>query len=282
MSAPKPLKQQIADYVDRSSLQLPVFNPVALELQEVLRDEGADASRIEATIGKDPALVVQVLRMANSSLYAGLNEITTLRQALMRLGAKQVSRLAIAAAQLSLYRSKDALVASYMTGLWQQAYASALGASWIAEKSGHQDLAETAFLAALLHDIGKLFILKAIEDIAGKEQPAQSLPLTLIDDMLESLHCEYGHLLMKRWNFPDAYCTVGRDHHNENYENGQVILIMVRLLDQVCARLGIGCIGDPQIMPSASPEAQALGLNDIRMAELEIMLEDNMLLLKAA
>ena len=274
MSAPKSLKEQIADYIGRSSLQLPVFNPIALELQEVLRDDRADASTIETAISKDPALVVQVLRMANSSLYTGLNEITTMRQALMRLGAKQVSRLAISAAQLSLYRSKDALVASYMTDLWHQAYASAVGACWIAEKSGYQDIAESAFLAGLLHDVGKLLILKAIEGINSNEQSGQALPRSLVDDMLESLHNEYGHMLMKRWNLPDAYCVVGRDHHKETFEQEQILLIIVRLLDQVCAKLGIGCAANLEAMPSASAEAQVLRLTDIRMAELEIMLED--------
>ena len=282
MSAPKSLKQQIADYIEGPDPRLPVFNPVALELQEVLRNENVNASSIEAAVGKDPALVAQILRLANSSIYAGLHEITTMHQALMRLGSKQVSRLATAAAQLSLYQSKDALVASYMTGLWQQAYASALGASWIAEKSGYRDVAEAAFLAGLLHDVGKLLILNAIEDFTAKQQLAQAPPRTLVDEMIESLHSEYGHLLMTRWNLPNVYCVVGRDHHNADFKQDQVLLIMVRLLDQVCARLGIGCCANPQVVPAASPEAQALGLNDIQMAELEIMLEDSMLVPQAA
>jgi len=272
----KSLKQQIADHIGRSGLRLPVFNPIALELQTLLRDENADLSRIESAIAKDPALVVQVLRLANSALYAGLNEITTVRQALMRLGARRVSRLATAAAQLSLYRSNDALLAGYMTDLWLHAYACALGASWLAEKSAHTHLTEAAFLAGLLHDIGKLLILKTIEDITVKEHGTPP-PRHLVDDMLDCLHCEFGYTLMKGWNLPEAYCVIGRDHHEAHADDHMPLMLLVRLADQVCDKLGIGCEPQPDAVPSASYEAQVLRLTDIRMAELEIMLEDNAL-----
>lgn len=281
MTQQRPLKQQIADHIGRSGLRLPVFNPIALELQELLRDDNADLAQIESTVAKDPALAIQVLRLANSALYAGLHEITTMRQALMRLGAKKVSRLATAAAQLTLYRSNNALVAGYMTELWQHAYGCALGASWIAEKTAHTALAEASFLAGLLHDVGKLLILKTLEDVVAKEgTPAPARHL--VDDMLECLHCEFGYTLMKGWNLPEAYCVVGRDHHGEHTLQDMPIMAMVKLSDQVCEKLGIGCEARPDTVPSASQEAQALRLTDIRMAELEILLEDAMLAPEAA
>ena len=273
MTTARSLKEQIAEHMARSGLRLPVFSVIAMELQQALGDERADLSHIESIIAKDPALAMQVLRLANCALYAGLNEISTVRQALLRLGAKKVSRLATAAAQLALYRSSEALVGSYMADLWRHAYACALAAGWLAEKTAHTDLAESAFVAGLLHDIGKLLILKTIEDILSKEHGTPP-PRHLVDDMLECLHCEFGYTLMKRWNLPEAYCAVGRDHHNESIEHRMPIMIMVRVADQVCAKLGIGCPAQPDAVPSASIEAQALRLTDIRMAELEIMLED--------
>jgi HD-like signal output (HDOD) protein len=278
----KPLKELIAEYIGRSSLQLPVFNPVALELQKLLNTGDANAESIESTIAKDPALVGQVLRMANSSIYAGLNRITTMRQALMRLGEKQVARLAMASAQLSLYQSKNALIERYMQNLWVHAYASAIGSGWVADRTGHGERAESAFLAGLLHDIGKLLILKVIEEVMSKEQGHQDLSAALVDEMLGSLHCEYGHMLMQHWNLPEQYCIVGRDHHNAELDATQVEVVIVRLLDQVCAKLGIGGCADPEIMPAASEEAHLLSLNEIKLAELEIALEDGVLARAAA
>jgi HD-like signal output (HDOD) protein len=276
MAEVKSLKERVAECIGRAGLQLRMFNPVALELQKALADEDAAPAAIESMIAKDPALVGQVLRMANSSLYSGLAEITTVRQALLRLGVKQVARLAIAAAQHSLYGARNPALGGRLADLWRQAYASALGASWIAEKCGHRDSAEPAFLAGLLHDIGKLVILRALEEVATERADGAELPGTLVEEMLESLHCDSGYELMKRWNLPDRYCVVGRDHHKPDYDASHVLLVIVRLLDQVCAKLGIGRAAAPDLVPAASAEAQLLGLSELQLAELELALEDGL------
>ena len=275
MAGDRPLKEQITEYIGKASLQLPMFNPIVLELQEALRDEDSTPAKIEATIAKVPALAGQVLRMANSSAFAGLTQVATVKQAVMRLGMKPVARLAIAASQMNLYRSKSALVGVHMGALWRQAYACAIGASWVAEKTGRPALAEPAFLAGLLHDIGKLLILRALEEIAARESN-EFLSAALVEEMLESLHGDLGFALMKRWNLPETYCTVGRDHHCEQPDPSNVLLAIVRLLDQVCAKMGIGGSADPEMVPAASAEAQALGISEVQLAELEIVLEDSM------
>jgi len=53
------------------------------------------------------------------------------------------------------------------------------------------------------------------------------------------------------------------------------VLVIVRLLDQVCHKMGIGMTADAEIVLAASPEALHLGLKEIQLAELEIRLEDN-------
>ena len=121
MSDDRNLKSMIAEALNKPGVQLPVFNPVALELQEIMKDEDSSAGKIESTIMRDPALALQVLRLANSAVYAGLAEINTLKQALMRVGTKQVLRLATAAAQQSLYRSTDPRCQKQMENLWASA-----------------------------------------------------------------------------------------------------------------------------------------------------------------
>lgn len=281
INSEKSLRDHIAEAVEKPGIQLPVFNPVALDLQQILQDESTTNARIEATLQRDPALAVQILRMANSSLYAGLSEITTLKQALMRVGTKQVLRLAMAAAQLSLYRSKNPLCNRYMEEMWRAATASATGAAWLAEKCGHGELSEQAFLAGLLHDVGKLVILRVIEDFASAPPNGKPIRDTVITEMLEALHCEYGYSLMKRWNLPEQYCLVGREHHASQCNTGNVLLVTVRLADQICSKLGIGCDSEPELMPAASEEAAALRIGEVQLADLEVTLEDQVGLLAA-
>ncbi|MFM9967164.1 MAG: HDOD domain-containing protein [Burkholderiales bacterium] len=281
MNTDKSLKDHIAEAIQKPGIQLPVFNPAALELQKIMQDENVSNAQIEATLQSDPALAVQVLRMANSSLYAGLSEITTLRQALMRVGSKQILRLAMAAAQLGLYRSKSPLCRRYMEEMWRAASASATGAAWLAEKSGHGALSEQAFLAGLLHDVGKLVILRVIEEIAAAPPNGKPIPDNVITEMLDALHCEYGYDLMRRWNLPEQYCLVGREHHAPDCNTGNVLMVTVRLADQICRKLGVGCDAEPELMPAASDEAAALRIGEIQLADLEVTLEDQVGLLAA-
>ena len=277
----KSLKDHIAEAIQKPGIQLPVFNPVALELQQIMQDQNSSNASIEATLQRDTALSVQVLRMANSSLYAGLSEITTLKQALMRVGSKQIMRLAMAAAQLGLYRSSNPMCRRYMEEMWRAASASAAGAAWLAQKSGHGALSEQAFLAGLLHDVGKLAILRVIEELAGTPPKGKPIPDNVITEVLEALHCEYGHDLMRRWNLPEQYCVVGRDHHARECDTGNVLLVTVRLADQICRKLGVGCERDPELMPAASEEATALRIGEVQLADLEVTIEDQVGLLAA-
>ncbi len=276
MSSEMSLKDHIAAAIAKPGIQLPVFNPVALELQHLMQNKDVSNASIEATIQRDPALTVQVLRMANSSLYTGLTEITTLRQALMRVGSKQVMRLALAAAQLSLYQSNHPVCRRHMGDMWRAATACATGAAWLVEKSGHGALSEQAYMAGLLHDVGKLVILRVIEDLANDPRQGKPIPDAVISEMLDALHCEYGCDLLRRWNLPEQYCLVGHDHHAEPCNTGNVLMVAVRLIDQICRKLGIGCEPEPDLMPAASEEAAALRLSEVMLADLEVTLEDLM------
>jgi HD-like signal output (HDOD) protein len=62
-------------------IELPVFNPVALELLQLLADPETEISNVIETINKDQALSIQILKMANSSAYAGRYKSETIKDA---------------------------------------------------------------------------------------------------------------------------------------------------------------------------------------------------------
>lgn len=276
MNAPLSLKDRIAETARKPGTHLPVFNSVALEVQKLINDQSVPVARIESTLLRDPALSAQVLRMANSSMYAGLSSVTTLRQALTRVGAQQVMRLVLAAAQVSLYQSHHPLFKRHLAEMWKAAYASAIGAAWVAHKSGHGEMAEQAFVAGLLHNVGKLVILRSIEKMSIEKNLEGPLPDSVAAEMIEALHCEFGYELMQRWNLPEVYSVIGRDHHLPECDTGNVLMVAVRLVDLVCRKMGIGCTAEPDLVPAASEEASALLLGDIALADLEVTLEDKL------
>ncbi|HCB13872.1 MAG TPA: histidine kinase, partial [Gammaproteobacteria bacterium] len=136
---------------------------------------------------------------------------------------------------------------------------------------------DDSFMAGLLHNIGQLVILRVIDELsANKQLGGGPLPENLLNELLNSnMHNAMGYVLMKRWNLPDEYCIVARDHHREPYDSDNILLTIVRLADQACEKLGIGLRSDSSIALAATPEAQALGLGEIVLTEVEILLEDS-------
>ena len=89
-------------------------------------------------------------------------KVTTIRDAIVRLGARQVTNVVTVVTQSQQYRTKDKTMAAYMQTLWKHALGCALGTKWFADKTDYKELAQEGLMAGLLHDIGQLFLLKVL------------------------------------------------------------------------------------------------------------------------
>ena len=212
-------------------IELPVFNPVALDLLHMLAEPHTDIFDVVRTISEDQALAAQVLRMANSPSYMGRNKCETIKSAAIRLGARQITNLAMAASHASLHASENPLVNEFMQDLWLHSHACALGCKAVAQSTGQQNLADQAYMAGLLHDIGKLYLLKAMERIMQIGQLTITLERKLLQDVFSEMHVDFGCRLMQHWNLPGIYRTIVAEHHAEEFDTGNLLLAIVRMVN---------------------------------------------------
>src|SRR5262245_13656119 len=217
MLAEKSLVDIIHERVSSKAQQLPVFHHVALKLMHVLAQEDYGIAQVAQMIIEDQALSSHVLSMANSAFFGGLSKITTIRNAIVRLGARQVVNIVTVVTQSQQYRTKDKTMAAYMQTLWQHSLGCALGMKWFAEKTGYKELAQEGLLAGLLHDIGQLFLLKVLENVQASD-PELALSKPVIVEVLQHMHVEQGTLLMQHWNIPELYGEIVSQHHLETYD----------------------------------------------------------------
>jgi HD-like signal output (HDOD) protein len=152
--------------------------------------------------------------------------------------------------------------------------ACAFGAKWLARKCGFNDIVQDAFLSGLLHDIGSLFIATVIDDIRQSGKIKTQIAPSLVQEVVRTLHPRLGHSLMNAWNLPEKYSIVARDHHEDEFDTKNYLLIVVRLADKTCNKMNIGPDPAPDMMLTATQEAVLLGLAEVDIAELEVRLED--------
>ena len=275
ISTEKPLIELIKEHLQGDLQGLPVFNSVAVKLQQMLARRDFKIDDIIEMISEDQSLASQVLKVANSSYYAGLSSIATIKDAIVRLGAQEVANMVMMASQFEMYHSENEYLNSSMQKLWIHSLACATGAKWLAKKTGYVNLAAESFMGGLLHDIGQLALLKVLDDIHRNKESKAPFSDTLINEILDRMHEDVGYSLMKSWSLPEAYCSIAINHHKEDFDGNDILFVLVRLSDKACKKIGKSLHPDASISLVSSTEVQFLGIKEMTLAELEIIVEDS-------
>ena len=264
----------IEEKIDDGGIDLPVFDRIALRIRQMLSRHDYNASELTKVIEQDQALASQILKVANSAFYTGLKQTKTIRDALVRIGSKGIINLVMVATQNESYRSQKKEFRIWMNPLWSHALGTAIGSRWLALHLGLNRIAEECFLAGLLHDIGKLLLLRIIEDLQKSESIPPNISSSIIKDILEDMHCDKGERLMLHLNMPEIYCLAVGRHHNEDEMEDNPVMNLVKLANQTCHKLGIGLKQEPGLMLSTTTEAMNLMATDLLLAELQVKLEE--------
>jgi HD-like signal output (HDOD) protein len=274
METERSLVGMIDRFVASKTVKLPAFSATAIRIQKEVAREEPDSRLIEKLIVSDQSLTGEVLRVSNSSFYKGLTQVETVRDAIIRIGNIEVSNIVSMVALQHNFKSKNQAIHKIMGKLWRHSVGCAIGANWLARHTGLQALAHETFIAGLLHDVGKLYVLKIIDDMKASGE-IKNLPSEIvINEVMQQLHTDQGYSLMAQWNLPEKYCQIARDHHRAELDGNNLLLVMVRMANQVCHKMGIGLIEDPSIVMMETPEAVQLQLSELDLARLEVRLED--------
>ncbi|MBK8166967.1 MAG: HDOD domain-containing protein [bacterium] len=276
MSGERSLLVMIEERIAAGRFELPARSRVATELHRLVSDPEVDLAKVAALIAGDAALTGEVLRAANGALYAGLSKVATVREASVRLGTSQLLRVAVQTCEKQQYCARSPMLKGFMEPLWQHSLGVAHGAAWLARKLGYRDLEQVAFVGGLLHDVGKLLLIKVIEDVFVDEGLHEDLSERLVLEILESAHTTRGFDLARGWGLPDEYGLVIRDHHLDDLSQAGTLINLVSLANKACRRLGIGIDADTSLVLAVTEEAATLGAGDIVLAQLMVELEDQL------
>lgn len=270
------LEEIVAKHLASNEISLPLFEGTSSKLQSMVASDDFEIEEIAKLIQSDPSLAGELMRLSNSSFFGGIEKVLTVRDAIVRLGVKQVADLVILSGQRRHYRLKDPQLHEFVERLWHHAVCCAIGADWLASKLNLEEVREQAFMAGLLHDVGKLLLLRVIDDLKTEGKLPFEPSATLVQQVLDGLHASQGYALMQQWNIPAAYADVVRDHEEPEVDDRNLLLQIVRLVDRACNKEGIGLRGEEPIDLAARPEVTSLRVTPVLLAQLEIRIEDAM------
>jgi putative nucleotidyltransferase with HDIG domain len=220
-------------------LSIPMLPDQAQRVLHVVGDPDVTIATLAAVVSKDPVLATRVLGMANSALYGAMSPLRSVPDAVVRLGTRTVRNVVVTVSMQSQFKSPE-VYGHEGARFMDHAIGTAYAAHLIADHIGTDG--EEAFLCGLLHDIGKLVILKT----AYQYQQAHA-GVIRSDELRAALiqhHPICGALALGFWNVPDDVRDVVQFHHafeDAAHPQAAAICYAANLLSH---RYGFGCQPD--------------------------------------
>ncbi len=254
---------------------LPVLPDITLRALRLAEDPEWDLKELAGTIGRDQGLAAEFLRLANSAFFGGTGTISTLDRAICRVGNTRVQSILLA----TVLEGFHATTQSNFTGtmLWEHALVTATVSRHLATVY-RRCAPEEAFMAGLLHDIGRPVMDRtfpaqyaAVVDLVTQGR-APSL-LNAERSVFQFDHTEVGFVVATAWAFPRAIAETILHHHApaEAVDN-RGLCATVSLANSLCLRAQLG----PDLPPpdpdlAMLPSVEILVLN---RAELDVLSEE--------
>jgi HD-like signal output (HDOD) protein len=266
------LSTLVQDMVRSGEIALPPLPEIATRLMELLKNENAaDPRTVSELLCNDPAIAASILRLANSASFGGLRHIEELDHAIARLGLRQVSALVTAVSHQGHFGHDDPDKSRLLHGLWDHSIVCAMASKHLAGLAG-DDRGE-AFLAGLLHDVGKLMVLKALDQIEAKDRHVPFTPV-VVRELMTLLHTQLGHDVLVSWKIPEPICRVALHHHDDRVEPDDALVLRVMAANSIARKLGASENPDPGLDLFEDPAIEALHLGDLELATLMVDVED--------
>lgn len=194
-----PFRFALKAYLQDERLKIPVLPDVVGKVIALINHPRADAYTLARLIHKDQALAGYVMRVSNSPIFAGTHEITTLRQAIARIGAKTLGKIALSVTmQGKVFQAPG--YEDEIRDIWRKT----LTAGAFAQDIGHLlgETSESLYLCGLLHTVGKPVILHALNEL--KKELKMDLSVNAGILLMDEFHQAVGQKVAIEWKLPLA------------------------------------------------------------------------------
>jgi len=252
---------------------LPSFPSTHAEILKLAKSEDATSDDIADKLQLDPGLLATMFKLVNSSAYGFNKQVKDLSLAVTLLGLEEIANLVLAAQIFDKLGSYEDGAGLDLKEFWRHSVGTAFVARAVARKLNTE--VESAFLAGMMHDLGKIILDRYFDDyykavfevIAGED-------ITIAQaekEILGVTHAAVGGQLAEEWKFPKNYLNAIAYHHDvRSAPRYQRLVCIIHLADIICRQLKYGNGGDNQ---DPEPEDAALDRFSLGGRGMNILVE---------
>lgn len=236
----------------------------ARRLTAMLGDESANLGEIAKVVEYDPAVAANIIRASNSAAWAGRYPIERVRDAVVRLGTVNLLTIVLGD-YMRILKANAPLYDLSEDDLYLHSAAASLMIKAISNQTGIP-LPSSTSIAALLHDIGKLIMVRYMkEDVSALQNLCKEKQIAFVEAEREVLgcdHAEVGGVIARNWGFPPEIILGIERHHHVVPGGSGVVLDAVMLANYGAKSLGLGLGAGAFNMPmDFEGSQQRLGLS---------------------
>jgi HD-like signal output (HDOD) protein len=211
----------IKDRVMRFARKLPTSPGIFGRLGMLLNNLDADVEDIVKLASVDAGLTSRVIRMSNSVFFRGDMAVSTLEDAISRVGFREVHKIVGVAMTDQVFQSGLPVYNLNAVQVWENSVVTALAMENLAGKSGEEE--GVAYTMGLLRPVGKL----VLDTLLQIEQPGVTCPDKDTLDLPTWEHAwagissnEVGAMVMEEWHMAESVSRGVRNHYRPDDEAG--------------------------------------------------------------
>lgn len=212
--------------------RLPAMPQILIKLLGHLQADDLGMPELAALIANDAGITGKLLAVASSSAYHRGSRGVNLEQSLVALGTDMIKTLVISDSVFQTFNSFPHSGSTDLRAFWKRSLAAAVLARDIARRIAYPQL-EEAYLAGLLHNVGRLALLAtAPKEYAFNFTARDDEDLCAVEQRtLQITHAEAGAWLVERWQLDSFLADAVLYHHetSERLEAAHPLIRIVRL-----------------------------------------------------
>lgn len=231
---------------------LPTLPVVVTQILKLVNSRESDANDVQSILARDQSLTTKIMRLVNSSFYGYAGKITTLQQAVVILGFDTIKSIALSATVFSAFPSRTRATFD-REAFWRHSIATGVAARHLAKESKFEQV-EEAFVAGILHDIGKVvldeYATELFDTVLAYVEEHDVLVYEAERAVLGFSHAQIGRWLATKWALPADFVDVIFYHHQPgNALRAPHLTAIVHTADVLARTLKLGSGGDRKVPP---------------------------------